>query len=584
MTTIETDVLVIGGGIAGTLAGIKAAEAGARSVVQVDKGRVGKSGCSAFAAGIMFVFLPGEDNFDDWFQGEVKYGGYLVLQSRIREHLQAIFPLVKDMEKYGGRFLRDRSGKLERQAIRGKYPAMMFPGYQLMDALSKASLRTGVRHVNRVMVTGLLTQGKQVAGAVGFDTRTGDFYVLRARAVVLASGGTMFKGLQPGHRDCTADGYVAAFQAGAVLGGAESNYMMANAFPARFDIGSGMNMFVGLGGRFLNSRGEAFMERYSPTLKDRALLNTLPFCFSCEVREGRGPIYMDMTHFAPEKVQRLRTVLPLAASTFESAGIIRGDRFMAPIEWMITAPNGQAGVVANARFETSLAGLFAVGEAASIRNYTSNLSCAATSGAIAGPYAADFASGTGLLPVDGDQVAGMRQSIFAPLGRKPGVDPDQVILNLQETIVPYNVNLLRREDRLKEALRCVEDIRDNQSPYLHAHDPHYLRLAHEAANLVFAGELYLRSALMRTESRLGVREDYPCMDNINWLKWINARKENGGMKLFLEDVPSAAGEIKAPQEKKLHRLWELAVRLGLARIEKEQVEWRPSSPPLKKGD
>ncbi len=571
--TLESDVLIIGGGIAGTLAGLKASEAGAKSVIQVDKGRVGKSGCSAFAAGIMFVFVPDEDNFDDWFQGEVKYGGYLVLQSRIREHLRTIFPLVQDMEKYGGRFLRTASGKLERQPIRGKYPAMMFPGYHLMDALAKASLKAKIKHVNRVMVTGLLTRGPQVIGAAGFNTQNGDFHVFRAKAVVLASGGTMFKGLQPGHRDCTADGYVAAFNAGAVLGGAESNYMMANAFPARFDIGSGMNMFVGLGGQFLNSRGEAFMERYSPTLKNRALLNTLPFCFACEVREGRGPIYMDMTHFTPEKVDKLREVLPLSVSTFESAGIIHGNKFAAPIEWMITAPNGQAGVVAGTHYESSLPGLFAVGEAASIRNYTSNLSCAATSGAVAGPHAARYADGAALLPLDEGQVKSLKESIYAPLARKQGIDPDQVILALQETIVPYNVNLLRRQDRLEKALRRVEEIRDNEVPYMFAHDPHYLRLAHEAANLVFAGELCLRSVLMRTESRLGVREDYPFQDNINWLKWINARQENGRIKLYTQEVPAGPGDVPVPQEKKLHRLWDLAVRLGLARIENDRVAW-----------
>ncbi len=571
--TIESDILVIGGGIAGTLAGIKASEAGAKSIVQVDKGHVGKSGCSAFAAGIMFVFLPQEDDFEDWFQGEVKYGGYIVSQSRIREHLQTIYPLVQDMEKYGVRFLRDASGNLERQAIRGKYPAMMFPGYHLMDSLAKASLKRKVRHVNRVMITGLLTRGQQVVGAVGFHTQNGDFYIFRSKAVVLACGGTMFKGLQPGHRDCTADGYVAAFNAGAVLGGAESNYMMANAFPARFDIGSGMNMFVGLGGKFLNSGGERFMEKYSPTLKERALLNTLPFCFSCEVREGRGPIYMDMTHFTPAQVEKLRTVLPLAASTFESAGLIKDSKFTAPIEWMITAPNGQAGVVANSRYESNLPGLFPVGEAAAIRNYTLNLACAATSGAIAGPYAAKFAADNSLLQPEESQVRSSQEQIYAPLSRRRGVDPDQVILALQETLVPYGVNLLRREDRLDKSLQRVEEIRDHEVPYLRAVDPHYLRLAHEAANLVFAGELYLRSAIMRSESRLGVREDYPYMDNINWLKLINVKKENSVMKLYTEDVRFDTGEVAPPQERKLHRLWELAVRLGIARIENDKVVW-----------
>lgn len=571
--TTEADLLVIGGGIAGTLAAIKAKESGLERIVQVDKGHVGKSGCSAFAAGIMFVFLPEEDNFDDWFRGEIKYGGYLVYPERIRSHLEGMYGLVKEMEQYGAKFLKTADGKFERQAIRGKYPSLMFPGFQLMDALSKAARRMGVKQVNKTMITGLLKRDNRVIGAAGFNITNGEFHVFKSRATVLATGGTYYKGLQSGHRNCTADGYYMAYQAGAVLSGAESDYMMNNAFPVRWDISAGMNMYVGLGGKFVNSKGERFMEKYSPTLKERALLNRLPICFAMEVKQGHRPIYLDMTHFTPEQVQKLKTVLPLAMSMYESAGIVVGDRFVEPIEWMVTSPHVQAGLVSNSMFESSLPGLFACGEAAATRSFGSNLATCATSGASAGKLAAEYAKDTGEPCLEEEQMMDLKEHTFKFLGRKQGIEPDQVLLHLQETVVPYGVMLLRHGQRLQSALQEVEKIRDNEVPLLMAYDSHYLRMAHEARNMVFAAELQLRSALFRTESRLGIREDYPYIDNVNWLKWINVAQEKGIMRLSTEDVPIDKYPIRPEHERQLHPMWQIAEKLGIISIEKGEVKW-----------
>jgi succinate dehydrogenase/fumarate reductase flavoprotein subunit len=572
--TKEADLLVIGGGIAGTLAAIKAKEAGVDRVLQVDKGYVGKSGCSAFAAGIMLVFFPEENNFDDWFRGEVKYGGYLVHPGRIKAHMESIYPLIRDMESYGVQFLKSPDGKFERQSIRGKYPSVMFPGIQLMDALRKAALKKGVEQINKTMITGLLKRDSRVVGAAGFDTLKGEFHVFKSRATLLATGGTYYKGLQSGHRNCTADGYIMAYRAGAALGGAESGYMAANAFPARWDIGAGMNMYVGMGGKFINAQGERFMEKYSPRLKERALLNRLPIAFAMEVRQGHGPIYLDMTHFTPEQVQKLKIVLPLAMRMYESAGVVAGDRFVKPLEWMITPPNGQAGLVSNLMFESSLPGLFACGEAAAIRSYGSNLPTCATSGASAGRFAAEYAKNIDEPALEEEQVKDLMEYTFEPLQRKQGIEPDQVLLSLQETICPYGVMILRHGQRMKKAIEDVERIRDSQLPFLCAYDPHYLRMAHEARNLVFSAELQLRSALFRTESRLGIREDYPYTDNVNWLKWVNITKaEEGQMHLSAEDVPIEGYPLRPEYEKQLHPMWQIAERSGIISIEKGEVKW-----------
>ncbi|MBI4286837.1 MAG: FAD-dependent oxidoreductase [Chloroflexi bacterium] len=569
----DIDVLVIGGGLAGVYAAIKAREAGADKVVQVDKGKVGKTGASCFAAGVMHTYFPEEDDLEDRVRRLTRAQGFLAQQDLMQDHMEQSWDITQEMAQFGVDFVRTAEGKLERRAGRGSYPIISFHGPQLMAAMARAAIRKGVKMIYRTMVTDILTQGGQVVGAVGFNTRSGDFCVFKTKTTVLATGNAWYKGLGPGHRDCTGDGYAAAFRAGAKLSGAENPDGPTNFFPARYDIGPGMNKFVGEGGIFLNSKSERFMEKYNPTLKERAGLRNLNYAFTLEAKQGNTPIFMDMTHLKPDAVRRLKEVLPLAMRMFESVGLVVGERFTQPVEWMPIAPLARPGLMVDRRFETSLPGLFCAGEAASPTAVPIGLASAATSGATAGKSAAEYARSAAAAPLDEEQVKRLRQETLQALNRGSGVEPDQVLLSVQETVVPYDVLLLRRADRMQRALDAIEDARDNLLPLLNAYDPHYLRMAHEARNLTLIAELHLRMSLARAESRSVLREDFPCEDNQDWVKWVVAQRDGGGMKLSTEDVPVDGYPLKPERTKNLHHMWQLAEKLGICRVEKGAVKW-----------
>jgi succinate dehydrogenase/fumarate reductase flavoprotein subunit len=334
-TMEDIDVLVIGGGIAATYAAIKA-KGKAKKVVQVDKGHTGKSGCSVTGAGILHVLLPQEDEstLADRLRRLSRAQGYLVQQDMIQDHLEQSWGIVQDMEEWGVEFERAAKGGIEPHPGRGAHPVILFHGPQLMHTLMKTGLKLGVQQINRVMITDLLTNGGKVVGAVGFDIRTGEFVVFKSKATVLATGSTWYRGLLPGHRDTTGDGYAVAYRAGATLRGGENNDMISHAMPARFDIGPGLTMYQALGGRWYNAKGERIMERYNPALKEQAGLRNIMYAFVLEVRRGNGPITIDMTHFTEEQVQRMRRVIPLPTRMFERAGLIMGDKFVQKIEWM----------------------------------------------------------------------------------------------------------------------------------------------------------------------------------------------------------------------------------------------------------
>jgi len=98
--------------------------------------------------------------------------------------------------------------------------------------------------------------------------------------------------------------------------------------------------------------------------------------------------------------------------------------------------------------------------------------------------------------------------------------------------------LLRHGDRLLRGIREIEDLKRNLLPCVKAVDPHYLRMAVEAKNMLLSAECFLKAALMREESRGShLREDFPFVDNEKWLKWIMLKQVDSKLKFWEEPVP-----------------------------------------------
>lgn len=568
----DIDVLVLGGGIAATFAALKAKEAGANKVVLVDKGYPGNSGMSAFGAGWLWVYFPGEDNLDDMFRSMVRALGWLAQQELIMGHYERVYGIMHDMESYGVEFEKKPDGTWERRLGRGKHPGMHFRGPQLMEAMAKSTRKKGVELFRHTMITDLLVRNGEVHGAVGFNTRTGEFLVFESKATVMGTGSCWYKGRCPGNRDVTGDGAAIGFRAGATMAGSEWGDP-SNLFPAHFDIGPGMNVYVGEGGKFINGKGQRFMEFYNAQLMDRSGLRLLVAAMSIEVRRGNGPIYMDMTHFKPEQLDRMRRVLPLAMMMHERAGTVVNNQFVKPIEWVPAAPIGRVGFVIDKSHATTLPGLYACGEAVARQARLEGITSAATSGATAGQSAAAYAKKTSIVGATQEKVELLKTYAFQPLQQKDGIEPGHIILGVQEAIFPYDVMFLRHEKRMQKALDKIEEIRDNQLPKICAYDPHYLRIAQEARNMVFVAEAHLRSCMMRKETRTILREDYPYEDNDNWLKWIDIKNDNGSVQLSTRDIPYDAYSLKPPKGRQLYYMWSQAQAIGAIRIEKGEVVW-----------
>jgi succinate dehydrogenase/fumarate reductase flavoprotein subunit len=571
METIETDVLVIGGGLAGAFAAIKAKESGTERVTLVSKGKLGKDGISTFAAGVFQPAFPEDDTkaLSRLYASGNAWGGGLWDEQWLNVYLKESFERVLDMDRWGVEWEKTPDGKLERLEGRWKLPMALFKGPQMMEAVAKKVLRRKIHVVGHTMIIDLLTekgkQGGSVVGAIGFDVRTAALRLFKARAVILAAGGCGFKGRYVGHAAQTGDGYAMAYRAGAELGRFEIGDIL-HMTPTTMDL-QGLNMYVGLGGKFINSCGERFMQDYDPEFGDSASMACIAEASAMEVRAGRGPIYLDMTHFDESCVRKLKVVLPMPAKIMEQTGVIVNDHFVKKLEWAPvffgTIASG-GGTTANTECETSLAGLYACGDAmARPKHFPKALSGAAVTGNRAGRFAAEYARNAGPPELDHAQLQEFQASLLAPLQQKQGLDPDHVILGIQEVLLPYEITVISRGDRLEKAIREVERLRDEEIPWIRASDAHSLRLAHEVRNMALVAEMYLRCRLLRQESRDGcLREDYPYTDNINWLKWITLQEWDGKMRLGTQDIP-VHPEVKRKMGKFIYPVFEVARKRGI---------------------
>jgi succinate dehydrogenase/fumarate reductase flavoprotein subunit len=528
---------------------------------------VGKSGCSKFAAGSFKCFIPHEDDYELWFSKAIEEGWYINDQRWTATHLQEVYQRAQELDAWGVDFLKRQDGTYDRLEGQGSSRArpiktMMFQGPRLMDVLRRITLKFGVTIHDKTMVTHLVhakNDPKTIAGALGFDLRSGKQKLYQVKAVILTAGAQAFKAHYAYQKMVTGDAHVMGLEAGAVL----SNYEFCchHLSCAHFDT-TGMNVLQGSGARFVNAKGESYMHKYDPEYGDHALMNRLSAGMACEVMLGRGPIYYDFSSFDESSLSYFKRTLPIMYRAFERAGYIKEGRIKERVEW-VSVNMGNVGygggLKINLNCETNIKGLYAAGDAAcgpasGVEGFCAYaIPFATTSGARCGIAATDYIQEIIKLTPDLHEIAIFAEKLSQPLKRSHGIEPDYVVCQVQEALFPMEIYLIRREDRLRRALNRICRLREDVVPLIKAYDPHYLRMAIEASNMVTCAELFLRAALKRTESRGShLREDFPDIDNVDWLKWILLKKKNGQIHVATEDIPIEIYPMKPKREKYVH--------------------------------
>jgi succinate dehydrogenase/fumarate reductase flavoprotein subunit len=585
---IITDILVIGGGMAGLCAAIKAKEQGV-DVTLVEKGHAGKtSGIRAFQ-GDYKVFDPEKGHkLEDWV-GQVNRGGeYLNNQDWTEIVIQESYDRYKELISWGIEFY-----PLDKMPPTPRWEIMehlsMVKG-QFLPALRKKVTDIGVNIVDRIMASELIKQDGKVVGVIGFHTTSGDLYTFQAKATVIATGGSSLKlGHRP-HNSWTADGEAMAYRAGAEISGKE--FTVAGQMPFRADAEITGKDFTF--GQMSYNRPDARLQQQTDEAtggawKEVDSLYRFPrFGYALippvmpivnaeggpvidpgwEAHCGRIPLYSYVEDLNPLLIDYIQHVYRKPGTTDtdeEGLEIIKGGKLKFKLGNNDDLVNvfGGAGIwPINKECASGVPGLYAAGVCcatmASGTNYPGpgyGLTHGAVTGARAGLGAARYAMEAKKTAINKVDLNNIKVLVCAPVKRKGGFSPGWITQIVHSITVPYFYLQIKHGERLQAALTLMEFVNSHLVPKIKATDAHQWRMAIEAKNMALDAEIRLRASLFRIESRgTHFREDYPRRDDPAWLAWVKVKDEQGKMKVSKEPIPEKWWpDLSEPYEKRYPR-------------------------------
>ncbi len=544
----ETDVLVIGGGGAGLRAALAAAEAGS-AVMIVNKGPVSRSGITLTAAGGMQAPFHKDDSAEQYFQDTLRCGYGLGEPRLARILAEGACEAALELERYGARFVRNDDGTF----ALGKFPGQSQPrnlfvkggGIGIVAALNKACRENGsIRIVDDFFVTGLV-KGESagnpvVAGAMGLDLRNGEFALIRASAVILATGGCQWLwAVNDCPTDATGEGLAYAYHAGAGLIDMEMVlfYPSVIVWPPSLKGAFVHYEFLAaaiLDGNVYDKDGLSVLPKPLP-VRDQAMR-----LMDSAIREGRSDIHGGLLWHVGDSPKGNATVqkkLNIAQYNYiKSHGV---DPSTAKIEVAPGAHYLMGGIQINEQCQTTLEGLFATPECAgnfdgANRLAGSGISATQVFGAIAGRHAHQWVKDHGKAYIDFASVEEEKARVSRRIA-----PPDDAGMDTGKA----GVNVLR--DRLRAAVQRYAGVsRDRKGLALLMQEAHTIkeelsvqkvpvqRIYNQALvdllqldSMCDVAMLVAGSAQLRTESRgHHFRSDFPLQDDAKWLQHTCVKK------------------------------------------------------------
>ena len=543
---IETDVLVIGGGTAGCVAAIKAKEALPNgTVLLLEKANVKRSGAIALGMdGVNNAVIPGHATPEQYVKEITMANDGIVNQEAVLAYARESFGMIQELEQWGVKFQKTAGGDYDVKKVhhKGSYVLPMPEGYDIKKILTRVIRRLGVRTENRIMATRVLLDEGRAAGALGFNVRTAEFVTIRAKAVILCCGaagrlGLPASGYLMGTYENPAnagDGFAMAFHAGAEL----SNLECFQVNPLLKDYNGPACAYVSgpYGGYTVNARGHRFM--LSDYWSGQMMLE-----FYRELNGPNGPVYLKMDHLAPETVTEIEQILhtterPSRGRFHAGRGISYRDR---PIEMAVSeiglcSGHSASGARVNHRAETTVPGLYAAGDMASVPH--GYMLGAFTYGQIAARHAVEYAGRIDTPAIDESQVERERRRVLRPLENPQGIPPHQFEYKIRRQVNDY-LQPPKSAHRMERGLEYFERARE-ELEQLGARDPHDLMRAMECSFIRDCAEMAARASLFRTESRWGLyhhRLDFPEMNDAEWFAHSILRRDaDGGVELYKRPI------------------------------------------------
>lgn len=529
---INTDVLIIGGGCAGSMAAINIKEyAPNLNVCLMEKGHIKRSGSVTMGMDALNVaVIPGISTLEEYLEmlrkkcwGIMDYSPNYTLAKRS-------FELLKTLESWGVFFPKNADGNYHVMQVdaSGKFCVGMDEP-DLKPILEKKLREANINVFNKTMATKLIVKDGKILGGVGLNINNGQVICCKAKCVILANGSAARFGLPntgylygtfdfPGN---AGDGFALALRAGAKITSME----YTSRYPLVKDLNIPiLNIVITRGGQIINASNHVFMtkENFSPYKL-------------IEFLENEKKLFLKTDHLSKDKILEIENILfsterPMQRRYWELKDVKFGRDLIELnlTEAQLCGGHGISGIVINELAETNIKGLFAAGDVSSVP--MQHLTGAFVYGKIAAESAVDYCTSENF--GDKSKYLGLEfKKEFNYLGNLQNLAEKNAI---EHTAFEYKLRRIINEyllspknaSSLGKGLNLIYELRE-QLPYqVRAQNLHELSKILEIGYILDCAQMSAISSLTRKESRWGSihkRTDYPDTDDVNWLKHIDVQ-------------------------------------------------------------
>jgi succinate dehydrogenase / fumarate reductase flavoprotein subunit len=561
MNIHQFDAVVVGAGGAGLMAALYATKAGA-NVAVVSKLYPTRSHTGTAQGGIGAALGNLEEDNPLWHAYDtVKGGDYLSDQNAAKVLAEEAIDAVIELEHMGLPFDRTPEGRISQRRfgghtsnfgekpVRRACHAADRTGHMILQTLYQQCIKNNVNFFDEFHVVDVILNNNACCGVVAVELGTGEIHVFHSKATLFATGGwgRVWSVTSNAH-SLTGDGAAVTYRRGIPLQDMEFyQFHPTGIYKMGILITEGVR---GEGGVLINGRGERFMEKYAPRIKDLASRDVVSRAIYLELRNGNGIkgkdyVYLDVT---PETVNRY---LAEAGETRRIDGeyiekklpdildfcrtYLGVDPVKEPMPIQPTAHYAMGGIPTNVDAEgvidenwTVMPGLYAAGEAACVschganRLGTNSLVDLVVFGRRGGKRVAEYVKDADYVPLPANPSAEVESELKRVRDSSGKTRPGELRKTMQ-TIMMENVGVFREEKGIKVALDCIRELKDRYQNDLTIDDKGYkfntdLMEAWELGCLLDIAEVTSIAALSRTESRgAHSREDYKTRDDANWM-------------------------------------------------------------------
>lgn len=550
---LSCDVLIAGGGIGGLVCAVELKERNPDlDVLIMEKQFTGYGGKANKGGGVLQYFQLDKITPMDFLKFHVnEIGCYLGDQDLMLKYVEMNHEMLDNMSGWGVVVPKNDDGTYNVMPT-GPFTAMICVDLDLCLQMRKQAEKLGVRIMDKTAVSNLYVKDGKVCGACAYSILDdGNFYTVSAKKVVLATGSQNYR-MASMWSNGRGDGIAAAYRAGAEMRNAEfGNFAQLMKVRSHNEVVFGENFMYNAKGEYITKN---FTDKRETGISSKAVRE-----WYLQMINGNGPVHLD---FGPAKKDTAAVNLKWKrdyGQRFRDLNTADAARVDVDLEVCPMLIGEQSCIKVDHDMQTTVDGLYAIGDCSYSgsaapgavpaplgRNRGSGILNAVFAGSLCGDALAKAAYGPAV-EIPQAEIDANEAYVYAPLRNESGHDPKEVIALVQQAMAPSDYSVYMKADRMAEAEKLVAKAKgmlDN----LKAVDMHGVLACHEAEFMVLSAEMHYTASKERKESRgWFLREDYPEMDNKNWLKWIILKDVDGKMTLSTEDVPIEQYAVQPPQ-------------------------------------